>query len=151
MTLAQVEQVFGGKGESWSLQGSNFGRLTRRCWVGDGVAYLLFDEDGCLCGGEWHEDGFASPTRQHYDCLCSAMPKPLVNDLFGRPPDNAWADWEDGTEVWRDIDGEAAVHYDYDQVTEMYWNFLSDSEIEHEYRHPFQRFVRRLFIPDLMR
>ena len=151
MTEAEVAEVFGERGEFWSVDGSDSGRYRRRCWVGNGTAYLVFDKKGRLSGGEWHEPGFSSQTKDACNRVRFGMVRPAVNDVFGRPPDKAVQIWkEEATEVWRDIDGVAVVQYVQGQVSESSWQQrygFGDPKVEAERDHRLHGFIWRLFDP----
>jgi hypothetical protein len=146
MSEADVVEVFGEKGELWFPHGSNSGERHSARWIGDvGVAYVTFDNERGLVEKQWHEDGFASPTKDSFHRIDVGMAKQDVTKIFGRPPDRARRfPTEDDFEEWSDIDGDAFVSYGGGRVCKRFWHVWRDDGIDGDRRHPFRRFMRRL-------
>jgi hypothetical protein len=143
MTQLEVEEVFREKGEFWHPEGSDFGQL-HLCWQGDGIAYLVFDDDK-LRSKEWHEDGFTSSTRKVFDRLQSGMNVNEVIAIFGREPDIRFLSCDgERTEGWRDFDGTAMIRYDVQTVKKLYWTEHRDEGIPARRPRPFLHGIRWL-------
>ncbi len=117
MSQSQVEDIFGEQGRRWHPGKSDGGILTAARWEGAGVAYAVFSGEAGLVRKQWHEEGFFTPTKEKFTRIGEGVTRGDVIDLFGRPPDDA----EPTCEIWRDIDGEAAVSFNDGRVSKAFW------------------------------
>ena len=122
MSQKEVEAVFGGRGQRPDfLWGKH--HVDEKLWYGDGVASVIFDEQGCLKGKCWSEPGFASPTKQSFDRVEVGMTLAEVQTLFGRPPFRSFGSPNNfTTEMWNDIDGWAGMDFDNGRVSQKWWS-----------------------------
>lgn len=144
MKPSEVETLFGEKGEDWPVGVSDFGHLHAARWEGQGIAYVVFSTKTGLVDKQWQEEGFLSPTRDKFAGVRAGMTKKQVRGIFARPPDESWRhEIAPDTEVWKDIDGYAAVCFEAGSVSKEFWNvwWPDFSDIR---KRSSQRFLERL-------
>ena len=143
MTEREVETVFGEEGVPWFPPMSTRRIVAHKYWVGDGIAYVVFDRDTGLCDKVWHEEGYASATRQRLESVRRGTVYSQVSEIVGRPPNRAVGNWLERIETWVDIDGSGTLHSRQGSVIEVDWQGCTNEAAEDQYRHPFGRFIRR--------
>jgi hypothetical protein len=122
MTQAEVIEIFGEEPEEWIFSGSHFGGASHKLWSGDGIATIIFERQRGLISKCWCEPGFASPTKEQFECVQIGMSLAEVKTIFGRPPESYWHSPNNVTTGrWHDIDGCGGMDFDSERVRQKWW------------------------------